>query len=866
MPISNNLKNPNNGDTFVFTNGDWSLATGGGTGGGGGVKVAVSGHTITSGTALFSNSNGVSFGGTGQFITASVSSLAYANSHGISFGISSGTLTASVASQSNYVFQNSNNVSFSTVGSNVVASASYSQSTQTFPAQTTQTQNVVVPSAGTQTATSGTVVFSNSNGISFGMSGSSRITASYTVPSTAGLISAVNVSAGSTSNNLTNLVFSNSNQVTFGISGSTVTASIPAIPTTAGLLSRINVSAGTTSNNLSAFTLSNSNGLAFGLNGSVITGSYSQAAQTANTFSNSNNVSFTNNAGVINASASFPTQTSLNYSNANGATFGIAGSTLTLSYTVPSTAGLLSAIKVSAGTQSSNLSAITLSNSNGLAFGLSNGTITGSYTVPSTAGLISNINISGGTTSSNVNSIVFSNANNFSFGLSNNTITASYTVPSTVGLISGISVTAGGSNQFLTQLQFSNDNGIAFGLNATAISASLALNIYAASNSTVSSSGTVPAQSFSIVAQNGAYAGISGNKLVINALKGLYYNRLNAQVVNYVLVKGDEGAIIVQESGSAITITVPPDSSVAWQQQRITVYNDAGGQITIVAGVGVTLTTTSTLINTKKFGFIYLDYIGPNEWSVSGDLVGAYAINVSAGTTNSNATNFSFANSNGVSFGLNGQTITASYSQSTVPGIQASNNISDALISVFSLGNGSVWFQPLVNPGYASFSQMQLYMSNAYGTSNVTFNGTVAYGVGIYTRTGQTLSLATSASSVLGFTGSGTNLSSIFAGGISRIFTMPLAANLTPGNYWLGFLSSTSISTAQMMTFSNLGPVVNAAGWGFMGQGFNSTNQAPLGYGFQVTTTTAVPNSIAFSQIVGNISPRIVYGYELRNF
>ena len=56
-------------------------------------------------------------------------------------------------------------------------------------------------SAGTQSVNTGTVLFADSNGLTFGMSGSSRITGSYTVPSTAGLISYVNLSAGATSNN-----------------------------------------------------------------------------------------------------------------------------------------------------------------------------------------------------------------------------------------------------------------------------------------------------------------------------------------------------------------------------------------------------------------------------------------------------------------------------------------------------------------------------------------------------------------------------------------------------------------------------------------------------------------------------------------
>ena len=80
-------------------------------------------------------------------------------------------------------------------------------------------------SAGTQSVSTGTMIFANSNGMTFGMSGSSQITGSYTVPSTAGLLSAVNLSAGTTSQNLSAMVFSNSNGISFGLDGSTVTGS-----------------------------------------------------------------------------------------------------------------------------------------------------------------------------------------------------------------------------------------------------------------------------------------------------------------------------------------------------------------------------------------------------------------------------------------------------------------------------------------------------------------------------------------------------------------------------------------------------------------------------------------------------------------
>lgn len=92
----------------------------------------------------------------------------------------------------------------------------------------------IAASAGTQSVSTGTVKWADSNGISFGMSLSSQITASYTVPSTAGLISFINVSAGTTSNDLTHFVFSNSNGLAFGLNGSTITGSYTVPVVTAG--------------------------------------------------------------------------------------------------------------------------------------------------------------------------------------------------------------------------------------------------------------------------------------------------------------------------------------------------------------------------------------------------------------------------------------------------------------------------------------------------------------------------------------------------------------------------------------------------------------------------------------------------------
>jgi hypothetical protein len=78
--------------------------------------------------------------------------------------------------------------------------------------------------AGTQTVTSGSVSFSNSNGITFGMSNTSVITASF----------AVNISAGTTNNSLAAVSFANSNGVSFGLNAGTVTASVSVAAGNAG--------------------------------------------------------------------------------------------------------------------------------------------------------------------------------------------------------------------------------------------------------------------------------------------------------------------------------------------------------------------------------------------------------------------------------------------------------------------------------------------------------------------------------------------------------------------------------------------------------------------------------------------------------
>jgi hypothetical protein len=123
-------------------------------------------------------------------------------------------------------------------------------------------------------------LFSNANGVSFGLSDSS-ITASYTQSTHAH----------------TEYVFSNSNGVSFGTNGSTVTATVKtdyqtsgaylttAMQSNAATISNIKVSAGTLSANRSDISFDNSNGISFGLetNG-IITGTVKTDYQTSGAY------------------------------------------------------------------------------------------------------------------------------------------------------------------------------------------------------------------------------------------------------------------------------------------------------------------------------------------------------------------------------------------------------------------------------------------------------------------------------------------------------------------------------------------------------------------------------------------------------
>lgn len=332
--------------------------------GGGGAAISASGNSVSSGTVVFSNSNGISFGMSGSTITATVVPGAAAG--------------------------------------------------------------IAAIGASSQTATSGTIVLSNSNGLTFGMSGSTRITGSHD-----GIRS---ISAGTTNVLGPSIVLSNSHNVSFGGNGSTITASASYSQSTSPAAIAAN---GSTITN-GTVVLSNSNGVSFGANGSTVTASVAAGATA------------TGNLGALAAGSQTATSGSVAFIDSNGISFGMSASTrITASYTVPSTAGLISAINVSAGTTSTNASAVVFSNANGVSFGLNGATITASASGGGGGG--------GWTLSTFEPAPFVANTGTAAISLSSNTSAAMMLFPmqlaapvaaELMGIVVSMSMTTGGASSF----------------------------------------------------------------------------------------------------------------------------------------------------------------------------------------------------------------------------------------------------------------------------------------------------------------------------------------------------------------------------------------------------------------------------------
>lgn len=171
-------------------------------------------------------------------------------------------------------------------------------------------------------------------------------------------------------------------------------------------------------------------------------------------------------------------------------------------------------------------------------------------------------------------------------------------------------------------------------------------------------------------------------------------------------------------------------------------------------------------------------------------LDGAVAISAPGGAVS--AGTVVFANSNGVSFGMNGSTLTASVGAAAGPTVRYWRGPLDPITPNAIAPNSAainLSFQRVVFPLQLSATRMDLlaHLTVAGSTAN-----SYTISAAVYTMSGSTMAMASSGSVGVTFN-SGTNLTAASIYGAhsgTRWRSVPVAWNLTPGEYVIGMMIS----------------------------------------------------------------------------
>lgn len=98
---------------------------------------------------------------------------------------------------------------------------------------------------------------------------------------------------------------------------------------------------------------------------------------------------------------------------------------------------------------------------------------------------------------------------------------------------------------------------------------------------------------------------------------------LNAQTgTTYTTVLADDGKLVTCDNAAAIALTIPPNSSVAYGiGTQINIMQLGAGQVTITAGVGVTLRSAGSKLKTNaQYAVATCCKIATDTWVVVGNL------------------------------------------------------------------------------------------------------------------------------------------------------------------------------------------------------------------------------------------------------
>jgi hypothetical protein len=93
------------------------------------------------------------------------------------------------------------------------------------------------------------------------------------------------------------------------------------------------------------------------------------------------------------------------------------------------------------------------------------------------------------------------------------------------------------------------------------------------------------------------------------------------QTTSFTMALSSAGNSIGCNSATALTVTVPPNSSVAFSVGAVIELRQTGvGRVTVAAGAGVTLNAADGFLTTRvQYSTVSLMKIATNTWQISGD-------------------------------------------------------------------------------------------------------------------------------------------------------------------------------------------------------------------------------------------------------
>ena len=715
-------------------------------------------------------------------------------------------------------------------------------------------------SAGTQLAgTLATILFANSNNITFGMSNSSVITASYTAP----VVSNALQSVGFSTNSGTNVSrFAADDHIHAGIGALGVSSD--GVGTTGSKQGTFWLSGG---NNLTLSQLSSNNGshtilfsvptpaaqtvesqsigmsnigntsgttgiasggqvrfLFAGGNNVTLSQSINGASRTI-TISAFNSVPQTGISSIVGSDATY-TSGSVQFSGSNMVTVKSSANQRIIIDAIQTnqTLGLYAVGNTTGESSSSTFDARTVSYiGQGIAsVGYSAGSIL--ISVPSGGGAGDGVNIlaAGTQTANTTGTVLFQNSNGLTFGMSNSSvITASYTVP-TLPVVS---------------------NGI--------------LDVNSATNS-----GTGITQ---FAAHDHAHRGVAG--MDVNGIASTFYGTAQLSAGNLMSVATGGAStrgsfqIINLLSSSAIANPVSSASNAGTLSSRFALADHAHAGLNSISAVGNTAGNTSAgagsivLAGGPNITLSGATAAGGMTLSISGGAGGGGGIAASAaGASVSNGT-VVWSNSNNVSFGMNGSTITASAS---VPTLGIFDNARDQALIGFGSSNGTFLLFPLhpaenMFPGNMTINTLMFDMSGTGNTSAYTYS----LKLGIYTLNGVSLSLLNSVDGSFGLAGA-TNNTAFFKGlrfvtfHSSEWSAQPV---LSQAQYWMGLVGLSSGANQSMSYAGYSARFLTGIRSGLWGNSVTSGNST-MGYepfvGISTASRTDLPVSVQLSELNKN--------------